>query len=100
MMAKGMAIGFEEGVDNEDYTEPIDALVDDVVDTPITTVEAESGNGDEPTSDAILIYRLLQQYLPMLTQMSVTMYPDAVVGELFPYIDSGLGEVAVRKGRA
>ena len=100
MMAEGMAIGFDEGFDENDYIEPVDALLSDIEDIPTTTVETDGEGGEATTSDAMLIYRLLQQYLPSLAEMAVVMYPDVVAGELAPYIDSSLGAIAVRKGRA
>lgn len=100
MMAEGMAIGFDEGFDENDYIEPVDALLNDIEDIPTTTIETDGESGEAPASDAMLIYRLLQQYLPALAEMAVVMYPDVVAGELAPYIDSSLGAIAVRKGRA
>lgn len=99
MMAEGMAVGFDEGVDGEDYVEPINGLMDTIENIPTTTIETDTGETGN-MSEAGMIYSLLQQYLPMFSQMSVVLYPDTVAGELAPFIDNSLGAIAIRKGRA
>ena len=99
MMAEGMAVGFDEGVDGEDYVEPINGLMDTIENIPTATIETDTGETGN-MSEAGMIYSLLQQYLPMFSQMSVVLYPDTVAGELAPFIDNNLGAIAIRKGRA
>lgn len=99
MMAEGMAIGFDEGIDDEDYTEPIDNIVNDIEDIPYDSIDPEDDEST-PTSEKSLIYALLLRYLPELANMQWIIYPDVMAAELTPYVDENLGIIATRKGRA
>lgn len=99
MMAEGMAIGFEEGINDDDYTEPIDNIVSDIEDIPYDSIDPE-GDEPTPTSERSLIYALLLRYLPELANMQWIIYPDVMAAELTPYVDENLGIIATRKGRA
>lgn len=99
MMAEGMAIGFDEGINDDDYTEPIDDIVGGIEDIPYDSIDPE-GDGSASTSERSLIYALLLRYLPELANMQWVIYPDVMAAELTPYVDENLGIIATRKGRA
>lgn len=97
MMAEGMAVGFERGVDRRDYEASINDLVDGLedydgyIDTGAVSVTTDTGMGQ--------LLALLEAYLPGLANTQIVMSTGEVVGALAPAMNTEIGRLNLRQTR-
>lgn len=98
-MARGMALGFEKGVNERDYTSPIDDVIDSLGDDDYGYVDA--GSVTVNTEDRVLaqILSMLVEYLPTLTQTQIVLSTGEVVGALAPAMNTEIGRLNLRQTR-
>lgn len=97
-MARGMALGFERGVDRSDYQAAIDDVVDGL-DTDYGMVDA--GSVTVNTGDGYLrtLLEILEEYLPGLAQTQIVLSTGEVVGALAPAMNTEIGRINLRTAR-
>lgn len=97
-MARGMALGFERGIDGMDYQAAIDDMVTDL-DTDYGVVDA--GSVTVNTSDGYMrsLLGILEEYLPALAQSQIVLSTGEMVGALAPAMSTEIGRLNLRQTR-